>query len=72
MQELIEVFRMKELTVDTRAKILIELGKLINFKYARNITEPLIYELIKTMDLKSDFLNNPFLQKLKQKEHKDE
>ena len=50
MQELIDVFRMHELTEQTRINIIIKLGEVINYKYAANITEPLVYELVKALD----------------------
>lgn len=57
MQELIDVFRMTEINPKTRAKIIIQLGSAINFKYASNITEPLVYELVLVLDPE-----NPILQ----------
>ena len=50
MNELIDVFRMNEVSVATRCKIIIQLGELINFKYCSNVTEPLVYELVKALD----------------------
>lgn len=50
MKELIDVFRMHELTEQTRINIIIKLGEVINYKYAANITEPLVYELVKALD----------------------
>lgn len=52
MKELIEVFRMEELSPQTRIKILKELGRLMNFQYAANITEPVIRELIYLLEQK--------------------
>jgi hypothetical protein len=50
MQEIIDIFRMKEVGKKTRADIIIELGRVINMKYAANITEPLVCELVKYLD----------------------
>jgi hypothetical protein len=50
MKELIEVFRMSELKVETRIKIIMKLGKAINHEHGMNITEPLVYELVKALD----------------------
>ena len=50
MKSLIEVFRMEEVKPKTRASIIIKLGKAINDQYAMNITEPLVYELVKQLD----------------------
>ena len=49
MKELIEVFRMKEVSIKTRCKIIIQLGKAINAEHGMNITEPLVYELVKQL-----------------------
>ena len=50
MHDLIEVFRMSELSGVIRARVIIKLGKAINDTYAMNITEPLVYELVKLLD----------------------
>ena len=50
MQSLIEVFRMVELTKNTRIKIIIQLGKGINNTMGMNVTEPIVYELVKALD----------------------
>lgn len=50
MQSLIEVFRMEEVKPKTRANIIIKLGRAINDQYTMNITEPLVYELVKQLD----------------------
>jgi hypothetical protein len=54
MQSLIEVFRMEEVRPKTRASIIIQLGRAINDQYAMNITEPLVYELVKQLDPDND------------------
>ncbi len=53
----IEVFRMTEIPTDVRAKIIIKLGHLINDKYGSNLTEPLVYELVKQLDPNNKILN---------------
>ena len=50
MREIIDVFRMDEIDKKTRAKVIVRLGGLINHKYGSNITEPLVYELVKILD----------------------
>ncbi len=50
MKELIDVFRMNELSVKTRVKIIIKLGFAINFEQGANITEGIVYELVKALD----------------------
>lgn len=50
MKELIEVFRMNEVSIGVRCRIIIQLGRAINFQFGANITEPLVYELVKQLD----------------------
>lgn len=50
MQALIDVFRMVEVRPEIRARIIIQLGRVINDEYAMNITEPLVYELVNQLD----------------------
>lgn len=50
MKSFIEVFRMNELSVAVRCKIIIQLGHAINAEHGMNITEPLVYELVKQLD----------------------
>ena len=41
---------MTELSKQTRIKIMMQLGDAINYQYAANVTEPLIYELVMALD----------------------
>jgi len=50
MKELIEVFRMNEVSIGVRCRIIIQLGHAINAEHGMNITEPLVYELVKQLD----------------------
>lgn len=50
MEALIEVFKMEMIKPATRAKIIIKLGGAINNKYAANITEPIVFELVSLLD----------------------
>ena len=50
MKELIEVFRMTEVSIEVRCRIIIQLGHALNAEYGMNITEPLVYELVKQLD----------------------
>lgn len=43
MKAIIDVFRMEEVSKETRAKIIIKLGRAINDEYAMNITEGLVF-----------------------------
>lgn len=58
MEALIQVFRMTEVNAQTRAKIIIRLGQAINDKMAMNITEPLVYELVKELDPENPILTD--------------
>ncbi len=49
MESLIQVFRMSEVSPETRCKIIIKLGKCINDDFSMNITEGLVYELVKQL-----------------------
>ena len=57
MNDLIEVFRMSEVSAEVRARIIVKLGRTINHTYGMNIAEPLVYELVKLLDD-----NNPILK----------
>jgi hypothetical protein len=62
MEELIAIYKMDEIKVETRIKLLIKIGELINFKYASNVTEPLIIELIMLLDENFNFSKYANLQ----------
>lgn len=47
---LMDVFNMTEVQAKTRASVLIKLGDAINYSFAANVTEPLVYELVKLLD----------------------
>jgi len=59
MKELIEVFRMDEVSKETRAKIIIQLGNCINEEHGANVTEPLVYELVMQLDPKNQTIYHP-------------
>jgi len=58
MQALIDVFRMKEISAKTRVSIIIKIGISINNQYGMNITEPLVYELVKELDPNNKIIND--------------
>ena len=60
MREIIDVFRMNEISEKARVKIILQLGELINKQYAANITQPIVYELVILLD--------PFNKEVKSKE----
>lgn len=55
---LIDVFRMEEVAPKTRVSLIIKLGDAINYEFAGNITEPVVYELVKILDPENDVLKN--------------
>ena len=57
MDSIIAVFRMNEVDPKTRASVIIKLGQAINYQFASNVTEPLVYELVKILDA-----DNPILK----------
>ncbi|NDV93493.1 hypothetical protein D0T84_00985 [Dysgonomonas sp. 521] len=58
MKSIIDVFRMNEIESKTRAKIIIKLGNAINYQYAANITEGLVFELVSILDPDNDILKD--------------
>lgn len=58
ISSLVEVFRMEEIDKKTRAKVIIKLGIVINASFSMNITEPLVYELVKILDPKNKILTD--------------
>lgn len=64
MKSIIDVFAMDEIKPETRAKVIIKLGRAINDQYAMNITEPLVFELVSILDPENDILKNEHFIKL--------
>ena len=58
MKEIIEVFRMDEIDPKIRARIIIQLGKAINNQCCMNITEAIVYELVRLLDQDNEILKN--------------
>lgn len=50
MESLIQVFRMTEISAETRIKLIKKLGEAINFDLGGNYTQPLVYELVLALD----------------------
>lgn len=50
MESIIQIFRMSELSIETRISIMKKLGAAINRQYGSNLTEELIIELILALD----------------------
>lgn len=58
MKAIIDVFRMEEVSKETRAKIIIKLGNAINYEYGANVTEGIVFELVSILDPNNDILTN--------------
>lgn len=58
MKEIIEVFRMIELSPKIRTSIIIKIGRLVNDEHGANITEPLVYELVKILEPENPILSD--------------
>jgi hypothetical protein len=58
MKSIIEVFRMDEISKKSRAKIIIKLGRAINYQYGANVTEPLVFELVSILDPENKILQD--------------
>lgn len=50
MKEMIEIFKMDLIEPKIRANIIIALGKALNDEKEMNITQPLVYQLVKLLD----------------------
>ena len=50
MESIIQVFRMTEISIATRIRIIKALGREINNQLAMNATEGLVYELVLALD----------------------
>lgn len=70
MKDLIDVFKMDEISVDTRASIIIKLGTAINYQYGHNLTEPLVYELVSLLNPEHPILKDADFLKRAEKETK--
>ena len=55
---IIDVYKMDDLSVETRTKLIIKLGQAINATNGMNITEGLVYEIVKILDDKHPLLED--------------
>ena len=58
MKELIDVFRMEEISKTARARIIIKLGNCINNEHQMNLTQPVVFELVKLLDANNDIFKD--------------
>lgn len=50
MESIIQIFRMTEVSIAARIRIIKSLGKAINNQFGNNLTEELVYELVLALD----------------------
>ena len=65
MKEIIEVFRMSEISAKVRARIIIKLGRGINDQMGMNVTEPIVYELVSLLEPTNPILKDKHYLDLK-------
>lgn len=58
MESIIAVFRMEEISIATRIRIIKALGTAINNQMAMNATEGLVYELVLALDANDPIKDN--------------
>lgn len=56
MKEMIDVFQMNEISPETRARIIIKIGRLVNDQFGSNITEGIVYELVSLLEPDNEHL----------------
>lgn len=56
MKDLIEVFKMTEISKQKRASLIIKLGIAINCEYQSSITEAVVFELVSILDPENEIL----------------
>jgi len=64
MKEFIDVFQMEALTPKVRCDILIKLGEAKNAEYGMNLTEGLVYQLVKQLDPDHEILTRENFKRL--------
>ena len=50
MRDLIEIFKMTEITVDTRIRLLKKMVNIVNMQYGSNVAEPIVEELVQALE----------------------
>lgn len=58
VQILFTIFNAEALSFKTKVSLMKQVGRAINDHYARNITEPIIYELVRSVDKKHPLLED--------------
>jgi hypothetical protein len=60
MESIIQVFRMSEISIETRIKIIKQLGHSINHQLGSNCTEALVYELVLALDPENEIKQDKY------------
>lgn len=55
-----DIFKMDMIDKKVRAKLIIKLGTAINNEYGMNLTEALVYEMVKLLDPTNPILEDEF------------
>lgn len=63
IRTLFDIFREESLPVEVRIRLINRFGTAINNELASNITEPIVYELVKQLDPDHDILKTEMMQK---------
>lgn len=71
MGDLIQVFRMHEVSAESRAAIIIALGNAINNQYAMNLTEPIVYELVSVLEPENEILKCEWFREMAKKHRRE-
>lgn len=50
MRDLIEIFKMTEITVDARIRLLKKMVNIVNMQYGSNVAEPIVEELVQALE----------------------
>lgn len=59
MSELIAVFRMSELDIDTRIRVIEKLGRALNFEHGSNWTDEIVNELVEILYNSNEIVKEP-------------
>ena len=60
---IMDVFNMENVSAETRARLIIKLGRAINDEMGMNLTEELVYELVSLIDPTNEILENEHYKK---------
>jgi hypothetical protein len=64
MRDLVEIYRMTELSVEVRCRLIVKVGQLVNYQYGANVTEPIVHELLALLDSSHPLLKEEVFCKL--------